>query len=56
MDDDDDCAHVFELTELHPTTRGMQRAKACTLCGTPAYDPGQAATRPPLAFGTGDTA
>ena len=56
LDDDEDCAHVFELQQLHPTPTGMQRVNVCRLCGTPAYDPGQAAIRdrrPPL--GAGDT-
>lgn len=51
-DDDGDCAgHVWVLTDLHPTSHGMQRAEECARCGTVQYDGGQAAvrdTRPPL--------
>lgn len=56
-DDDADCVeHVYGLVQLHPTSAGMQRVKVCGRCGAIAYESGgQAATRPALGFGTGDT-
>ncbi|MCL8026322.1 hypothetical protein [Nocardioides bruguierae] len=52
LDDDADCVeHVWELSELRPTLRGMERVKVCGRCDAVAVQPGQAAlrdTRPPL--------
>ncbi|CAI9417332.1 hypothetical protein HIDPHFAB_02993 [Nocardioides sp. T2.26MG-1] len=51
MDDDEDCTHVFDLEEVVATPRGADQVLVCQLCGTPVYEPGQAAvrdTRPPL--------
>lgn len=56
LDDDEDCVHEFALEEVAVSARGADQVQVCRLCGTPAYDPGQAAvrdTRPPL--GAGET-
>jgi len=52
MDDDTDCAeHDWVLEEAHLTSKGTDRASACTRCGAVSYQPTQAARRPPLTDG-----
>lgn len=49
-------AHAWELDEVNVSLRGADTASLCVHCGTPRYEPGQAALRdrrPPL--GAGDT-
>lgn len=52
MDDDSDCVeHVWELQELRPSSKGMDRVSQCTRCPAVSVTPGQAALRdrrPPL--------
>jgi hypothetical protein len=52
VDDDADCVeHVWELAEVNLSAAGADRASICSRCGTPRYEPGQAALvdrRPPL--------
>lgn len=50
-DDDADCVeHVWELTEIGLHRRALDMGFECGRCGTPRYEPGQAAraARPPL--------
>lgn len=51
LDDDADCAHVFDLEEVVVALKGADQVSVCRLCGTPSYAAGQAAVRderPPL--------
>lgn len=51
LDDDRDCEHQWVLAEVAVSGRGADQVSVCSVCGTPAYAPGQAAvrdTRPPL--------
>jgi hypothetical protein len=51
-DDDADCVeHVWVLTEVNLSAGGADQVHTCGRCGTPRYQPGQAALvdrRPPL--------
>ncbi|WP_435744923.1 hypothetical protein [Nocardioides sp. SYSU DS0663] len=50
-DNDADCVeHVWVLTEIGMNGRALDTTSECGRCGTPRYEPGQAArdARPPL--------